>query len=44
MRDCRNSRAVARPRPLRLLDELQLSEEDSQKLFHDNAIRILGLS
>lgn len=29
---------------LRLLDELQLSEEDSQKLFHDNAIRILGLS
>jgi len=28
---------------LRLLDELQLSEEDSQKLFHDNAIKILGL-
>lgn len=29
---------------LRLLEELQLSDEDSQKLFHDNAIRILGLS
>ena len=28
---------------LKLLDELELSEADQQKLFYDNARRILGL-
>jgi aminocarboxymuconate-semialdehyde decarboxylase len=28
---------------LKLLDELDLSEQDRQKLFYDNARRILGL-
>jgi len=28
---------------LRLLAEIELSDEDKQKLFHDNAVRILGL-
>ncbi len=28
---------------LRLLDEINLSEQDKKKIFHDNAVRILGL-
>lgn len=28
---------------LRLLDEIELSDADKRKLFHDNAVRILGL-
>jgi aminocarboxymuconate-semialdehyde decarboxylase len=28
---------------LKLIDEINLSESDRQKLFYDNAVRILGL-